>query len=107
MEGASFPAYRRTLTTIQLYPVSGRPGETLPLTVDPNELNTALERDRSQSESLSQPEADPKSRESQTYRSADFEDQRHESRVQRVHRDRKKAFFGLRQFERFRTHNGN
>jgi hypothetical protein len=46
LEGISFPAYRRILTLLHLHPKPGRPGLTETLTVDPNELDAALERDR-------------------------------------------------------------
>jgi hypothetical protein len=46
MEGISFPAYRRVLTLLHLHPKPGRPDLTETLTVDPNELDAALERDR-------------------------------------------------------------
>ena len=107
LEGISFPAYRRILTTIHLHPTPGRPGETQALTVDPNELDAALDRDRAQPEALSRTETDPESRELQKYRPAVLEDMRCESRLQRVHRDRKKGFFDLRQAEYLRRHNGN
>ena len=46
LEGVSFPVYRRILTIIHLPPTPGRPGETMALTVNPIELDSALERDR-------------------------------------------------------------
>jgi hypothetical protein len=46
LEGISFPAYRRILSLIHLHPKPGRPGLTQTLTVDPNELDAALERDQ-------------------------------------------------------------
>jgi hypothetical protein len=46
LEGISFPAYRRILTLLHLHPKPGRPGLTETLTVDPNELDAALECDR-------------------------------------------------------------
>ena len=46
LEGMSFPAYRRILTVIHLNARSGHPGLTRTLTIDPNELDAALERDR-------------------------------------------------------------
>ncbi len=49
--GLSFPAYRRVLTHICLHPKPGRPGVTQTLTIDPNELDAALERDLSAEES--------------------------------------------------------
>jgi len=51
LEGISFPAYRRILTLIHLHPKPGRPGLTETLTVDPNELDAALERDQAPTES--------------------------------------------------------
>ena len=107
LEGVSFPAYRRILAVLHLHPTHCRPGETQALTVDPNELDAALERDRAHSEKLSQPETDQEGGETQKYRPAAFEDKRLESLVRRVHRDRKKGFFDLRHAERFRTDNGN
>ena len=50
LAGVSFPAYRRILTIIHLHPTPGRPGETLALTIDPNELTAALERDQTHAE---------------------------------------------------------
>jgi len=44
--GLSFPAYRRILTLVHLHPKPSRPGLTETLTVDPNELDAALERDQ-------------------------------------------------------------
>jgi hypothetical protein len=51
IEGISFPAYRRKLTLIHLHPKPGRPGLTETLTIDPNELDAALERDQAPTES--------------------------------------------------------
>ena len=50
LEGISFPVYRRILTVIDLHAKSGRPGLTQTLTIDPNELDAALERDRAPTE---------------------------------------------------------
>ena len=50
LEGISFPAYRQVLTVIHLHPKPGRPGLTQTLTIDPNELDAAVERDRSPAE---------------------------------------------------------
>ena len=49
LEGVSFPAYRRILTVIHLPAASGNPNLTRSLTIDPDELDAALTRDRSQS----------------------------------------------------------
>jgi len=46
LEGISFRAYRRILTLLHLHPKPGRPGLVETLTVGPNELDAALERDR-------------------------------------------------------------
>ena len=46
LEGISFPAYRRILTLIHLHSSPDRPGVTETLTIDPNELDAALKRDR-------------------------------------------------------------
>jgi hypothetical protein len=46
LEDMSFPAYRRILTVIHLHARADRPGYTQSLTIDPNELDAALERDR-------------------------------------------------------------
>lgn len=46
IEGLSFPVWRRILTVIHLHPNPGHPGLTQTLTIDPNELNAALGRDR-------------------------------------------------------------
>lgn len=45
LEGLSFPAYRRVLTLIHLPATPRHPGVTRTLTIDPNELEAALERD--------------------------------------------------------------
>jgi len=50
LEGISFPAYRRVFTVIHLQAKSGHPGLTRALTIDPNELDAALERDRAPGE---------------------------------------------------------
>jgi hypothetical protein len=47
LEGVSFPAYRRILTVISMPADPARPGVTQTLTVDANELDAALARDRS------------------------------------------------------------
>lgn len=46
LEGLSFRAYRRILTVMQLPAGIGHRGKTHSLTVDPNELDAALKRDR-------------------------------------------------------------
>lgn len=46
LEDMSFPAYRRILTAIHLHARADRPGLTQTLTIDPNELDAALERDQ-------------------------------------------------------------
>ena len=46
LEGLSFKAYKRTSAFIMLRPKSDHPGHTRTLTVDPNELDAALQRDR-------------------------------------------------------------
>ena len=46
LEGLSFPAYRRTLTLLRLHREPGRSHLAQALTIDPNELEAALERDR-------------------------------------------------------------
>ncbi len=46
LEGISYSAYRRILTVIHLHADPGRPGVERFLTIDPNELDAALERDR-------------------------------------------------------------
>ena len=45
LEGLSFPAYRRILTVISLQPGPGISALTRALTVDPDELAAALQRD--------------------------------------------------------------
>jgi hypothetical protein len=45
LEGISFPAYRRISTLIHLHAKPGHPGLTQTLTIDPNELDAALQRD--------------------------------------------------------------
>ena len=46
LEGFPFRAYRRILTVMQLPAESGHPGATHSFTVDPDELDAALKRDR-------------------------------------------------------------
>ena len=46
VEGVSFPAYRRIATLFHLDEIPGQPGVTQTLTVDPDDLNSALKRDR-------------------------------------------------------------
>lgn len=50
LEGVSFPAYRRILTVIHLHAKPNNPGITRTLTVDPNELDAALQRDQAAAE---------------------------------------------------------
>ena len=50
LEGISFPAYRRILTLIHLHAKPDHPGVTQILTIDPNELDAALLRDRESAE---------------------------------------------------------
>lgn len=50
LEGVSFPVYRRVLTVIHLHAEPGRTGVSRSLTVDPNELEAALERDAAEQE---------------------------------------------------------
>ncbi len=50
LEGISFPAYRRISTLIHLPARPGRPGVTETLSIDPNELDAALQRDRASAE---------------------------------------------------------
>ncbi len=49
LHGISFPAYRRILTLVHLHAKPGHPGVTRVLTIDPSELDAALERDRAPS----------------------------------------------------------
>lgn len=55
LEGLSFLAYRRTLTLIHLPAKLGFPGSGRTLTVDPGELDVALERDAASAETSSEP----------------------------------------------------
>lgn len=48
--GISVPAYRRKMTVIHLHTRPGHLGQTRLLTVDPRELDAALERDRALAE---------------------------------------------------------
>ena len=52
IEGLSFVAYRRVETMIYLRGRRGRPGERRILSIDPDDLNTALEADDRRSRSL-------------------------------------------------------
>lgn len=44
--GISFPAYRRVATRIRLHTIPGHPGMTQTLTIEPSDLETALNRDQ-------------------------------------------------------------
>ena len=46
LDSISFPAYRRVLTVLHLRAKSGNPLLTRALTIDPAELDAALNRDR-------------------------------------------------------------
>lgn len=46
LDGMSIPAYKRVLTVIHLHADSGLPGTTQSVTIDPHELDAALQRDR-------------------------------------------------------------
>ena len=46
LEGVSFPVWRRQTAYMRLREIPGRPGVTQILSVDPNELDDALKRDR-------------------------------------------------------------
>ncbi|MDH3228468.1 MAG: hypothetical protein OEN55_01630 [Alphaproteobacteria bacterium] len=50
LAGISFPAYRRILTLMHLHTEPGHPGVERLLTVDPRELDEALERDQAPAE---------------------------------------------------------
>lgn len=50
LAGISFPAYRRILTLMHLHAEPGRPGVERLLTIDPKELDEALERDQAPAE---------------------------------------------------------
>ena len=50
LEGVSFLAYQRISTLIHLHAKPGRVGLTQVLTIDPNELDTALTRDQAPAE---------------------------------------------------------
>lgn len=50
LEGISFPAYRRILTLIHLHAKPNHPGVTQTVTIDPNDLDAALKRDRESAE---------------------------------------------------------
>lgn len=45
VEGISFPVYRRILTVIHLHTLPGHPGQTQTVTIDPDDLDAALQRD--------------------------------------------------------------
>ena len=45
IQGISFAAYRRTSTVLRLHAKSGLPYQTRAMTIDPDELDKALERD--------------------------------------------------------------
>jgi hypothetical protein len=50
LAGISFPAYRRILTLMHLHAEPGRRGVERLLTIDPKELDEALERDQAPAE---------------------------------------------------------
>ena len=50
LQDTSFPAYRRISTLIHLHAKPGHPGRISTLTIDPHELDAALERDRAPAE---------------------------------------------------------
>ena len=50
LEGISFPAYRRILTVIHLHAEPNKPGLARTMTVDPNDLDAALQRDQAPAE---------------------------------------------------------
>jgi hypothetical protein len=57
LEGISFPAYRRILTVIHLHAEPNNPGLARTLTVHPNELDAALQRDAAPAEVPAAPDA--------------------------------------------------
>lgn len=59
LEGISFPAYRRILTLLHVPARIGNPGLVEVLTINPNELEAALERDRAPAESTAGPGGQP------------------------------------------------
>lgn len=66
LESISFPAYRRILTLMHLHAEPGHPGVERLLTVDPKELDAALERDRAFTEMPADAAAAPKTLERTT-----------------------------------------
>lgn len=46
LEGLSFEAYRRTLTVIHLPSLTGNPDMTRALSIDPDDLEAAIQKDR-------------------------------------------------------------
>ena len=55
LENISFPAYRRIRTVIRLQAEPGRPGVSRILTIDADELDEAIERDRVSSDTAPEP----------------------------------------------------
>lgn len=53
LEGLSFPAYRRVQTSIHLHPEPSRPGLARSMTIDPDELNAALQHDQAHTQEIS------------------------------------------------------
>ena len=53
--GASFPAYRRTMTLLHLQPDAKGPGTRQTLVVDGHELDAALARDQAQASLRTRP----------------------------------------------------
>ena len=46
LDSMSLPVYRRVLTILHLPAMPGHPGRTQSVTIDPDELDAALQRDR-------------------------------------------------------------
>ena len=55
LEGISFPVYQRIRTVIRLQEKSDRPGVSRILTIDPNELDEAIKRDRASMDTPPEP----------------------------------------------------
>jgi len=57
LEGISFPAYRRVLSLIHLHASPDHPGRAQMLSINPNDLDAALMRDRAETAPSADPEA--------------------------------------------------
>lgn len=72
--GVSFPVYRRVAALLYLHSSPARPGQRQVLTVDLNELETALERDKAGIEPLAAPDVEASALEPKSDASSEIRD---------------------------------